>query len=220
MMFLALGTLFIAGCSTTHQARSVTTSGFLDNYAQLKEGEDGQAVLRYVRPGVNWASYNKIIIDPVMVYAGPKSDLASANQEQRQALASYFMATLKENLSQDFKLVNSPGPGVLRVRAAITDADSSMVMLNTVTTILPIGLAVSTLKRVVTGSDSFVGDAQAEMEILNSTDGVRLAAAVDKRIGTKAIRSKFGSWNDAKEAFDFWAERLRTRLAEARQGQK
>jgi hypothetical protein len=106
----------------------------------------------------------------------------------------------------------------MKIKLAITDADSSETALNTISTVMPIGLALSSLKRVVTGSDSFVGEAQCEIDIRDSFTETRLAAAVDRRIGTKALRSKFGGWNDAKEAFDFWATQIRTRLQEAREG--
>jgi hypothetical protein len=218
LLSLAVVMPFLFACSTTHQARSVTKSGFLGNYSQLKEGDSGQALLRYVNPDVQWSSYKKVILEPIRVYAGKNSNLASADKEEREVLASYFGAALRKVLQKDYVLVTTPGPDVMTIRAAITDADSSMVMLNTVTTILPIGLAASSLKRVVTGSDSFVGEAQCEIEISDSRTDQRMAAAVDKRIGTKALRSKFGGWSDAKEAFDYWAEQLGERLAEARKG--
>jgi hypothetical protein len=51
----------------------------------------------------------------------------------------------------------------------------------------------------------------------DSVTGKRLAAAVDRRAGTKAQRTKFsGSWGDVKDAFDYWARRVETRLAELR----
>lgn len=216
ILAVALAALLFSGCSRTHQARSAVPSGFLSNYSQLSPGESDQALLRYVKPGVAWKQYDSILLEPVRVYAGKKSSLGKAEPEERQALAEYFYSELYEELKKDYKMASTTGPGVLAIRTAITDADESMVLLNTVTTIMPIGLAVSTLKRVVVGSHSFVGEAQAEMEITDSVSGVRLAAFVDKRSGTKALRSKFGAWNDAKAAFDYWAEQLRDGLAEQR----
>ncbi len=50
----------------------------------------------------------------------------------------------------------------------------------------------------------------------NFTDGVtgqRVAAVVDERAGTKALRSKFdGTWGDVKLSADWWATRLNLRL--------
>ncbi len=48
---------------------------------------------------------------------------------------------------------------------------------------------------------------------IDSLTGVGLMAAVDERQGTKAIRGGFGKWSDVEQAFDFWAERPRGRLA-------
>jgi hypothetical protein len=59
-----------------------------------------------------------------------------------------------------------------------------------------------------------VGAAAVELEITDSLSGRRLAAAVDERWGTKAMRGGILEWSDAKEAFDYWAKRLRKRLAE------
>jgi hypothetical protein len=52
------------------------------------------------------------------------------------------------------------------------------------------------------------------MEILDSPTGERLAAMVDRRIGGKAPFR--GTYDDARDAFAFWAERLRQRLDEGR----
>jgi hypothetical protein len=211
-VLIMTSTLIICGCATTHQADSVKPSGFLTNYSQLKKGGDDEALLRYVNPRAPWGNYRKIILQPVKLYASKDSDLRNASQEERAALANYFTAALREELVKNYKLVSTPGPDVMTIRAAITDADESEVVLDLFTTVMPIGLALSAMKSVATGSGSFVGDAQAEIEILDSSTSTRLAAAVDRRVGTKALRSKFGAWNDAKEACDHWAKQLRERL--------
>jgi hypothetical protein len=41
---------------------------------------------------------------------------------------------------------------------------------------------------------------------------------VDRRAGTKALRGGVSTWADVQNAFDYWSERLRTRLAELRKG--
>ena len=53
--------------------------------------------------------------------------------------------------------------------------------------------------------------------MLDGQTNERLIAAVDRRCGTKALRTKFdGSWGDVKLAFEYWANRLDTRLVELR----
>lgn len=53
--------------------------------------------------------------------------------------------------------------------------------------------------------------------ITDSITGVRLAAAVDERAGTKAYRAGLKEWSHVKRAFEYWAERIRERLLELRQ---
>jgi hypothetical protein len=52
------------------------------------------------------------------------------------------------------------------------------------------------------------------MELVDAKSGKRLAAAVDERVGGKL--DSFSKWESAKEAFDYWAERLKLRMTELR----
>jgi hypothetical protein len=71
---------------------------------------------------------------------------------------------------------------------------------------------------MLTGTGIGVGAVTIEAELLDGGTNQRLAAVVDRRSGTKALRSKFdGSWGDVKLSFDWWATRLRTRLTEERE---
>jgi hypothetical protein len=94
------------------------------------------------------------------------------------------------------------------------------VVLDTISTLMPIGLAVSEVKNLATGSHTAVGSAGAECEALDSASNVRFFAAVDERVGRKITGKldKFEKWRTANDAFDYWAERLQKRLEEAREG--
>ncbi len=207
--------LFTLGCSTTRQASEVTRSGFLGDYSKLKPGKDGQALLVYKNPLAAWGLYSKIIIEPVSVYMTKDAQLRSDSKEELKELANYFYSSLHEELKKSFKIVKTPGEDVLRLRVALTDGDQSEVLLDTISTVMPIGLALSAIKRnTYSDSDTAVGFAQAEADVRDSVDGTRLAAAVDKQYGSKALRSKFGSWNHAKEAMDHWAAQIKGRLVQ------
>jgi hypothetical protein len=72
---------------------------------------------------------------------------------------------------------------------------------------------------MLTGTGIAVGSVTIEAEFLDGGTNQRVAAVVDRRSGTKALRSKFdGKWADVKLSFDYWAQRLRARLAEEREG--
>jgi len=216
MLAVALGAI---GCPATYQARSVKPSGFLGDYSQLSPGKEGEALLVYVRPGVEWTKYDKIWLEPVTVWGDVKGGLLqSVPKDEAQVLADYLDASLRNSLSKDYKLVDKAGPGTLRLRVAITEAEGSSVPLDLVSTVIPQMRALSAVKRIATGTAAFVGKAGIEGEIEDSITNQRLAAAVDRRVGQKRLQGVTNTWNDVQGAFDYWSERLRARLAEFRAG--
>ena len=209
--------LMLLGACATYQARNAEKSGFLGNYSQLKEGGEGKALLVYIDPKADFKSYKRILMDPVKLYASSEHSMSNVSPEERQALLNYVDAALREHL-KDYVFVREPGPDVMRLRVALTEAEDSYVVLDTVSTILPIGLAISSLKAAVTGAHSFVGSAGVEAELQDSQTGKRLFAAVDRREGGKVTGKgdKFDEWHTVKNAIDYWADRLQVRLAELR----
>ena len=213
----------LAGCAATQQARDVETSagsGFLgEDYALLRPGEGDEALLVYRAPDANWAAYDKIKLDPVTIWAGEDSAFEDFSEPDQQTLADTFYTVLHETLAQDYEMVNELGPGVLHVQTAITDAQASNPVLDTVSTVMPIGLAVAQTKNLVTGKPGFVGEASAEARVSDGQTGELLAAAVDRRVGGKALAgSPLNSWDDARRAYQYWAEQFRYRLCVERGG--
>jgi hypothetical protein len=213
-----IATFCLIGACATMQARSTTKSGFLGDYSQLKEGGDGKALLVYIDPKADFKAYKRVIVEPVKLYASSEHSMDNVALEDRQKLLNYADAAIREHLAKDYAIVREPGPGVMRLRLALTEADSSYVVLDTVSTVLPIGLALAGLQTAATGSCSFVGSAGAEAELQDSQTGKRLMAAVDRRVGGKMTGQgdKFDEWRTVKNAVDYWADRLQTRLAEER----
>lgn len=212
-----LGSLLLSGCASTIQKSAVKGSGFLSDYSQLKDYGGDTAMLSYIAPKANFRAYTKILLDPVRAYASSKdSSLAKLAKEKRQHLVNYFDAALRENLKKDYALVSQPGPDVLRVRVAITEAKGSMVVLDTFSSVLPPGIALNAIKAGLTGKSLAVGEIGAECEGLDSVTGKRVFAAVDARVGRKYTGKfdKFSRWHTAEDACDFWAAQLRERLLE------
>ncbi len=202
----------LAACATTRQSRGIgEASGFLGNYSDLREGKGDESQLIYINPSVDWARYNAILIDSVTLWRDQKTD--DVSQEDQQRLTDYFYAALHESLSKDYEIVDRPGPNVLRLRAAITEAKGSRVVMDTITSIVPQLRLLTTIGGMAAGSSVLVGKVGAEAEVTDSVSGVRLLAGLDERQGTKAIRGGIKKWSDVKLAFDFWAERMQKRLA-------
>ena len=202
--------MLVAACATTRQTRSVEKSGFLGDYSQLREGGDDEAQLVYIDPDADFSVYNAILIDSVTLWH--ESDLSKIPAEELQALTDYLYSALQKELSKDYEIVNTPGVGVLRFRAAITEAKGARVVGNVVTSVIPQLRMLSSVAGLATDTQVFVGMSRIEAEMTDSLTNFRLMAAVDERAGTKALRGGVGEWSEVERAFDYWAERLRKRL--------
>ena len=215
---LALAGL-LAGCAETSQARSVQQSGFLGDYSKLQEGKEGQALLVYMNPNVNWASYDKVMLDPVTVWLGAGSEMSDVSPEDQQRLASLLYTKVSDALSTDYKLVSAPGPGVLHIQGAITEADRPNVVMHTVSNIVPQMMLLSNVKKLATGTQAFAGTASIEGKITDGATGQILWEGVDKRGGGKGLaRAVEGTWADIDHAYDYWAQKLKWRLCQMRGG--
>ena len=216
---LLISAILLFSCAQTDQFEAdedTKRSGFLGNYDELSPGDEDkdEVNLRYEATGVDWSKYKKVKIVPVEVWAGKESELKEIDKEELKNLLSYIHAEMRKEIVNSFQLTEQAGPDVLEIRMAMTDGESSNVALDTVSTVLPIGLAISFIKKFTTGTHMQVGEAHMEFELIDSFSRKRLAAGVDARAGTKALKGKFDQWNDVKEAFEFWTQKVRYELVE------
>jgi hypothetical protein len=205
--------LALAGCATTEQTRSVEPSGFLGDYSQLQPGKSGQALLVYIDPAADFSRYDEVVVEPVTIWTGAGSDPVDVPRQELQRLADYLEASMREQLALEFKVVEERGPETLRIRAAITEARKSKVVLDVVSAALPPVRLLSAVEKLATGTHAFVGRAAIEVEILDATSNARLLAAVDERAGGKTLEGSTSAWADVEEAFDYWAEVMGERLS-------
>ncbi len=207
--------IFLQGCASTQQRRDVEQSGFLGDYSQFEEGGKNEALLYNINPNVDWASYSEIMLDPVTVWKDEQTkDVAP---EDLQKLADFLYAKLFEALSKDYTMVDQPGPGVMRAAIAITEAEASAPVMDTITSFIPhFRLLTGAKGLMVGGKPGFVGSASLEGKLTDSVSGTSLLEVLDRRAGTKNISGVTSQWNDVERAYIFWAENLRWRLCERR----
>ena len=221
LVSLCVMALVIAGCATTEQAPNAQMSGFLGDYTQFHRGKGGQAEYVYRDMNVDFSKYQKIILEPVQLWAseGSASILNSLSKEDQQLLVDYLYVSLSDAFKRDYAIVNEPGPDVMKVRCAITEAKASSPVKEILSTVTPYGLGISYAKHFMLGTHSGVGVVSVEGELLDSLTGQRLAAVVDRRAGTKSLADKYTRWGDVQDAFSFWARRMQTNLALLREHQ-
>jgi hypothetical protein len=189
-------------------------SGFLGNdYSLLTppaEGSDQKAMLRYVNPNVTWSSYNQLLIAPVTFWAADDSKISAADQ---QTLCNYAYNEFVKVLGKNFILASAPGPGVMKVSVALTDATTATPGLRSISVLVPQARALSAIKMLATGSYAFVGSAQGAFKANDSVSGQLLAAAVDERLGGTSVKNvDVFQWGDAENAIDYWAGLIDKRM--------
>ena len=185
-------------------------SGFLGDYSKLGPGPEGGVDKRYIKPGVDFKKYNKIMMDQVRFYFKDDAGDKGIDADEMKELADTFHRDVIDALGSAYPLVAKPGPDVMRLRVAITDMELPNRGINAISTVLPVGLAISTVKSGVTGKGTGCGEVSMEFQVLDSQTNAVLGEGVDRRSGGKLdSMSKFGT---AEDAFKFWAGRLRTWL--------
>ena len=219
-LVLLSASLLAAGCATTYQANKVEPAGFLGDYSMLEEGSGDQALMVYHHPDINnlCGKYDKVLLEPISIWVKDESSIADVSEEDRQHLTNYLYQSVKEALSSDYEFVDEPGVGVMRIRSAITEAEGSMVALDVLTSIHPGTVALSGVKQMTMGSGTFVGETAVEFSIEDSITRSALIKGIDKRAGGKNWSKKFDSWGKVEASYDYWADKLNTRLAECRAG--
>jgi hypothetical protein len=220
----------MAGCSTTVESQPAAAkaiqsggplppdiTGFLGpDASRLAPGPSGGAALVYVNHDVQWSSYTKILLEPVQFWAAADSKVSASDQ---QVLTTYFYNSLKTNLSQNFTLVDQPGPGVVKLEVALMDATTAVPGLRTISVVVPQARVLNMAQSLATDSYAFVGSAEAEMKATDSVSGELLAEAVDKRAGGMGIKSAASfRWGDAQNAMDYWSQLIAQRFKALQQG--
>ena len=186
--------LAVAGC-----APKGGFSGFLGDYSKLERDVILDNSLAYTNPTKDLKQYTKFIIEPVVVHFAPDANGIAIDPADLKMLADYWRDETVKALSQHYMVVTEPGPGVLRVRAAITGIKKNV----------PLASARSITKP----QDIALGGASMEAEALDAQTGERVAAVVDSRSGAVlGVTGQRQTYDDAKEIMRLWAERFVARL--------
>lgn len=221
VIFLSILAL-LSGCSTSQseQARKVKESGFLGDYSILHAGGKGEALLVYENPDADWPTYNKILLDPVAYYGGRDTFPEGITRADLQELVNRFYYIIHKNLSEDYQMVKNPGPGTLRIQAALTRVGKSSAALDTVSNVAPHLLnPLRSAAGSISGESPFVGEASVEVKITDSNSGQLLYAAVDRRIGGRSAGGgATRRWRDVEKILWYWGEVSRYRLCILRGG--
>lgn len=164
-------------------------SGYLSSYDDLTVLKPGVQSYKSERLG----EFSRFIVDPVAVL--PERTLAGVAIDEltRQRLATDLQAEVRDTLRLAGKLspTNAAGPGVARLRAAVTEV-------------------ARTLKPNRT-REGQLGGATVEAEVLDSETGERLGTVIVSEVSAESDESSSGSddlYSDVRIVFRSWAARM------------
>lgn len=188
-------------------AADMKYSGFLgDAYANMQPGAKGGAKEVWLKPDVMFGKYSKFMVDSVIFFLADDSQYKGIDPNEVKDLSDGFNQAIVTAFKDKYPIVTDPGPDVARIRIAITGFRPSKPASSSISSITPVGMAFSLVKKGVTGSWTGAGATAAELEARDSLSGDVIAAAFDEQ--TAGYTERFSKWGSAQEAFKFWAERI------------
>ncbi len=206
--FALAALILLAGCVSSSHARKVTPSRFLgDSAPLLKKGGKDDVLLVYRNKNTDWRTYDKIIVDPVTIWAVEKSTLPPDELADYQRLVDDFYVTLKAKLSKDYGMTDTPGAGAMRIQVAIVNGDQANAALKVAKTIAPYAGTADTLWTFATGKPAFAGEVSIEYMVKDSQSQELLAAGADRRVGgTQLGKATLSRWGDVQNILTYWSD--------------
>ena len=199
---VAVVSLILCGALLSGCQSKTAHSGFLGDYSELRPSSEYKGTSEYKNPDLALADYDKFMIDPILVHFAPNAKGTAMDPAKVKKVTDYAGEQLREALSKRYQVVSAPGPGVLRLRIALTDIKKTIPAMN----ILP--------QTKLSGVG--VGGASMEAEALDSQSGERVLAVVASGKGSFfAYKAGLESLGNAKEVIRKWAERFVERLDKA-----
>ncbi len=216
---VAVSLFSLGACASVEQIDDHESAGFLTDevYSMLEPTNDSvRAGLGYINTNMDISRHDKILLDPVVSFVG--EDPADAiDAEDAQTLVNNFHALLASELSKDYELVAEPGPNTLRFQVAIVRATKSSVALDTISTIVPVGVVATKLASYVTGKPSLTGQLKIEFEVRDADTRELFGAGIDSRAGGKVLNEdQLDGWADVNKIMKLYAQIMRYNLCLAR----
>ena len=133
-------------------------SGFLGDYMGMHQSTEIEGIFVVSNNDKKIVDYSRFLIDPITVQLSRNAVAYRMDENELKSIAKNFRGNIIAALETSNSIVNEPGPGVCRVRVAITDI-------------------------LKTGKKGAVGIIEAEF--IDSTTEERIVAAVTSDKGMK-----------------------------------
>ena len=160
-------------------------------------------------------NYDKVLVEPIVVWLDPGSEYQAISPDELKELTDYFHASIVRALGDAYPVVEQPGPGVLRLRIALTGITAQKpdpgIWSNTPETYVQAKLRQSFSTRYS------IFEASVEVEALDSMTSERVGAYLDRRVGQpERLEPGDAAWQQILAVLDYWADRFRRALDNSR----
>ena len=207
---LFLGVM-VVGCSSVEP---VKYSG-IDSSSYLHSNMDKDAdhvPFRYTIQQ-NWSAYSKVIVDPVVIYAGADNQFGEMSEADKRDLANYLQTTVEKKLSPRYAVTQQPEPGAARIRLTLTGAEATTSFLGAFTHIDLGGNVYNAVQAARGGKAAFGGSVTYAVEVRDARSNQLLYADVTRQYpNAMNFGAAFGALSAAKTGIDKGADALAARL--------
>ncbi|MDD1793867.1 DUF3313 domain-containing protein [Enterovibrio sp. ZSDZ42] len=200
---------FLFGCTSSHRPSATSFT----SYEDFQAGPEGGVDLVWARIGLRdaerlkrkIAQYDAVVIDRIYVLTNEDNALSD---EQIMELTTYLADRLKKKITPYKPVVDTPIENSLRLSIAISNVETPNPILAITSSLLPVGLGISTISKITTGEHTNVGSATIELLASDANTDKPLFAAIDREAGNKDLSTMIDSLDDAKDAINWWVDRL------------
>ena len=210
---VAVLVLLLSGCGVIQDYRQ---SQMFSSFDDFRAGPEGGIDLIWSKPGIEsikdfneiLQQYDSVILDRVWLVLSDKTRYDNLSEQEIVEVSDYLLEKIKQKASARFEIVETPREKTLRISIALTNIETPNPILAVTSSIFPIGLGISTIAKVVTGEHTNVGSATIEMMLSDANSGDPIVAVIDRKAGSKDFSTMIDSTDDARDAIDWWVERI------------
>ena len=177
-----------------------------------KTDASGRVPYRYSTE-VDWRTYNKVVLEPVIVYRGKDHQFGDMSDHDKATLAAYMQSRFAERLRSRFSFVNAKGANTLRVRLTLTGAVANTPVLGTLSRFDLAGAVYNGVQAARDGEGMMTGSVIYGVEIFDASTSRLLSAYVTKQYpGAYDIKASVGALAAATAGIDKGADAFMAQL--------
>lgn len=195
----------LASVGAQTMAAEAPDSGFLRDYSQLKKTKDsqGDTVRRWASPKLTPANYKAVLIEPVVYYPEPQPT-EQVSAQTLEDIRAHVDQVVRQTVGEKVVLVEQPGPGVVRMRFAVTAVAAKNVGLKPYQ-LMPMALVATTVKRTVAGTPqkaTLANEVELTDSVTNELLGARVRVVTGERLAENAAGENEVTLAAVKAAID------------------